>query len=724
MRNRIVILLILLLALIIPAKAEVDCLDGYDFTGEAFFESPIQQNAVKSEGVMKKSSRNKTMPPVKVLRLKLQNKLHERAVKQAEFAPTAKEPDIYTSDDGFSEYASKEISDDFEEMSPDGFEADDEAIAEQDKKKVKEKKKGKAKKSDTSGEDIVLDCDNVDYDSPNYLIKATGNVNVNFVKQGVDVKSDILTFDRINNTIKAEGNVKIVKNGQVITGDYIFVDLNEENALIENPFTCSQSVEIRAKKGYVYGDKIVQEKGNVEIKESYPIVLQPKKRLMGISRMLTPPKDTLSQNMEDGIIKFKADTIKIKQKGDLEVISIKKGRIYKGERTIFKIPAIKIYTNKNHDYAETNFFEIGNYRGLGLYAGPSWVFELPKGSVLKAVPFVNNKSGMGVGLLGRFTSGTNQTTAAYGTAAHRFFAYGKQELDDDLFMQYSVNSYMDEWFLGRRRPKYGASIVYKKRYASDGFLIPNRASTFEHRIEGGFFHDLDFDTGHDNDRIKSSGHMSTARFRYMAQVQQEFYRYLNPEKLKEFRLGMMAQMSAAVYGTGDTQTIGRMGPFLSFQYKRWKQDLGYMFTAYDDNSPMGRYDAFRYGTQTLSLREYFRICRWLTISWFGSICVSGDTVNGRRIPENAVYFSLGPDDFKFHLGYDLERRVFRCGVEVMMDAKGANIEYNTFEIKQEKKAKKDVRPKENTYSANMAPTQPKVLNRAIVEDIKVMEDVL
>ena len=72
-------------------------------------------------------------------------------------------------------------------------------------------------------------------------------------------------------------------------------------------------------------------------------------------------------------------------------------RLFKGDKTIFKTPSIKVYTNKNHDYAETNHWEIGGYRGLGIYAGPGVVFELPKGSVLKAMPILNYKSGFGVG---------------------------------------------------------------------------------------------------------------------------------------------------------------------------------------------------------------------------------------------------------------------------------------------------------------------------------------
>ena len=56
----------------------------------------------------------------------------------------------------------------------------------------------------------------------------------------------------------------------------------------------------------------------------------------------------------------------------------------------------------------------------------------------------------------------------------------------------------------------------------------------------------------------------------------------------------MMQGSAAVYGTGATQFIGRMGPLAHVQYKNWMQDIAYYQTAYQDESPMPRYDAYRY----------------------------------------------------------------------------------------------------------------------------------
>ena len=48
--------------------------------------------------------------------------------------------------------------------------------------------------------------------------------------------------------------------------------------------------------------------------------------------------------------------------------------------------------------------------------------------------------------------------------------------------------------------------------------------------------------------------------------------------------------------------------------------------------------------------------------------VSNDSPNGKTLQENAFYFSVGPDDLKFNLGYDFVRQGMRCTIEVMMDA--------------------------------------------------------
>ena len=722
MRKRLALLLISSLITTASVRADIGLSGVEDFTGEAFFEPPAIPQQTQVDSHSEEASHRGTIPPIKQLRLKLKNASDRREMKESELAPTAS--DVYMGEVGTSEYASKEVEDDFDEMtSADGFEADDEFIEESEKQKKSWFRKKKKDVIAESKEEIILDCEKVDYDTENYLVYATGNVNVEFVKQGIIVKADIITFDRMNNTVKAEGNVNIHKGSQVITGDYIFIDMNEENALIENPLTKTETMVIKSKKGYVYGDKIVQEDGSIVIDKSFPLDYRVGNRGPRTRTMLTPKGETLSEDMEKGIITFKTKDIKITQKGDLEIVEFTKPHLFKGDKTVFKTKSVKIYTNKNHDYAETDHWEIGSYRGLGMYAGPGVVFELPKGSVLKAIPMLNYKSGFGVGALTRFSSGTNHTLVAYGSAEDRFVVYGKQDLDDNLYMQYSVNGFMDEWFMGRRRPKYGASLVYNKGYSSEGFLLKNQTSSFRHRFEMGYFQDLDFDSKHE--KLRGS-HIGTTRFRYMAQANQSLYSYVDEENLKAFNIGILSQLSSSIYGTGDTQVVGRVGPNVHMQYKRWMQDLGYFYSVYDDNTPLTAFDTYRYGKQSLYLREYFRLCRWLTVSWFTNINLSNDSANGKDLQENAFYFSFGPDDLKFNIGYDFIRENLRCTFDIMMDAKGTNVQYETLEIKQDKKQaeKKKDEPVAKKENPNIAPTQPRVLQRAVVEDIKEYEDVL
>ena len=95
--------------------------------------------------------------------------------------------------------------------------------------------------------------------------------------------------------------------------------------------------------------------------------------------------------------------------------------------------------------------------------------------------------------------------------------------------------------------------------------------------------------------------------------------------------------------------------------------------------------------------------------------------------ENTFYVSLGPDDVKFNVGYDFIRENTFFTVEVMMDAKGTRVDYDKLVIKQDKKVEKEVEasnqpaePKSDFQNSNKAP----VLQRAQVEDIKTVEDVL
>jgi hypothetical protein len=178
-----------------------------EYTGEVFFTSSTGETAVRNK---KERCIQRTDPPIKKLRLMIKSKIDERNRQNNELAPTPN--DAYVGEIETSEYASKDVVDDFEDaINPDGFEADEEAQIEAANKKKRFFGKKKNKNVVEKNDDIILDCDDIDYDTQNYKINAKGNVCVEFVRQKTKVKADRIIFDRANNTITAEGNVKIYK---------------------------------------------------------------------------------------------------------------------------------------------------------------------------------------------------------------------------------------------------------------------------------------------------------------------------------------------------------------------------------------------------------------------------------------------------------------------------------------------------------------------------------
>ena len=126
-----------------------------------------------------------------------------------------------------------------------------------------------------------------------------------------------------------------------------------------------------------------------------------------------------------------------------------------------------------------------------MYLGPGHVFESPGGSILKVMPILNYNHGIGIGGIARYMNASNWTQASYGTADSTFMIRGKQKLDDHVYLQYVMNDYSREWFLGRRRAKYGAALVYENGYSKKDFLLKGQTSSFAHRFDFGFYQDID-----------------------------------------------------------------------------------------------------------------------------------------------------------------------------------------------------------------------------------------
>lgn len=538
-------------------------------------------------------------------------------------------------------------------------------------------------KQQVTTNNIVLDADNIDYDDNKQNITATGSPILKFPQQDVTLKADKMVYNSESNILKAYGNVEIIKQGSHINGDFIQVNMNEESAFLDNMNMKQSFMTVTARKSEMDGDKIILHDGKMESKESYILNLQTK--MIGgnnFNNMIIDDEDrsSISDDVGDTAIHIKAKEIFVNAKKNNDVITLKKAEINYGDYKLFTIPSITAHTNKKRQFFEANYPEFGSRGKLGMYLGPGFVFDTPlqDGSTVKILPILNNKSGIGFGGLLKYRSATNYTDLGYGSSADIFMMKGKQYFDDKLYMQYGVNSYMDEWFFGPRMPKYMAELIYKDRTIVPSTIRDGLDLTFSHRFGLGYMQNND--TNRHGENIASAD-VGTLRTRYMAEVSQSLFRYQDKERLRYLDLAFVMQGSAALYGTGDTQFVGRIGPRVHTQYKYWMQDIGFFASAYQDNTPMARYDMYRYGHASVYLREALRVHKYLTLAWSGTLTLTGDSPNGEMFQENSFIIALGPDDFKINFGYDWVRRQTYFSFVIAMDTKGSSIDFDKMVIK-------------------------------------------
>lgn len=598
----------------------------------------------------------------------------------------------------------------------------------------KQKKTGKLKADKSEMEapvekdQAILDCDFMEYFADRTELQADGHVVMFFPENNSTVKADKVIYNQTSNLIKAFGKVVLINDGKEMLGDYMQIDMNEENAIMDNPQTEFFQIRARAKKGYMYGDKLIQEQGSLYVTKHTMINMKANMFGPDLDRMFVEPKNK-SYFMKDSHgekFKIKTNDLVINSKKEHDTLTLKHAEVYFNDKKIGVIPSITMHTNKNRDYVEANFPEIGTMTNMGMYAGPGFVFDTPRGSTLKVVPVLNYQSNgdnssdnaLGWGAIVKLKTATNKVDMGYGTANKTFIMSGIQKLDDKLYFQYGMNRYIDDWFMGFRMPKVLGELVYHDDFYNANFLGKDKDFNYSHRITAAYAQDGPGDGA----LTDGGGFIGTTRFKYMAEAAQTLFKLsAEDESPVNARLELVGQGSAALYGTGDTQTIVRIGPRLHSQYKYWMQDVGYFLSGYNDKSPLAGYDAYRYGRSNAYMRESFRLCKYLTLSWLGSMNLSGDSYNGKLIQENTFFLGIGPDDVKLNIGYDTVRQQSFVEMAMHLDAKGSTVEYKKMVIKNPDtlgKNKNGENNQNNTFIPSTSTIDENGIERAEVIDIK------
>lgn len=698
---------------------------------ESFYESPLSApmpNVEVKEGSTMPPCRG--MPVFKKVRIKITNKIREKDYKKTlELIEQEKQRQAEMEDKELEEL-NKELNINYKkDEKSDTSSKVDSQNKQENKSEINSEKtlelEGGVKEHVTSN-DVTLDADNIDYDDKTLDIIATGSPVLFFPPQNVTIKADKLVYNNVSNILKAYGKVEVIRDGHSVFGDYLQINLNEENAFMDNIETKASMLTVRARKSEMEDDKIILHNGKMTSEDSY--ILDFHTKMIGgnhFNRMIIDDeeKSSITDEVGDTAINIKAKDIIFNAKRDHDVITLKKAQINYGDTKLFTIPSITAHTNKKREFFDANYPEFGSRGKLGMFLGPGFVFDTPlqSGSTLKVMPILNNKSGIGFGGMLKYRSATNYTDFAYGSSADVFILKGKQVFDDRLYMQYGANSYMDEWWFGPRMPKYTAELIYHDKGMIPSTIGKGLDLNFSHRFGFGYMQNNDINRH--GESIKPAD-VGTIRTRYMAEVSQSLFNYEDREKLRSLNLALVMQGSAALYGTGDTQFVGRIGPRVHTQYKYWMQDIGFFAAAYQDGTPMQMYDMYRYGHANLYLREALRLNKYVTVAWSGTLTLTGDSPNGEMFQENSFILALGPDDFKINLGYDWVRRQTYFAFVLAMDTKGSSVEFDRMEIKNPdriaKSNQEDVELK--VYDVENNSTDKKVQKKMMYAEVIDIED--
>lgn len=532
---------------------------------------------------------------------------------------------------------------------------------------------------------ISIKSDEVEYFQDKDQFVATGNVVITVEDDGTVIKSDEVIYDRAKELIISKKNVKIYKRSNVIVGDYARFDLTKQSAIISNPDTYLRQIKIDANEAIVHSKDIELLKGKATLLEKDMVLV------LSAGSMGGGGKQNFFQKRPNAKPRLnydvKAKEIIVEDKEYQKVITMRNASISLNRFKIAKIPelkmtsaeeagyltfkknketgmpSLKLETTKKTNRIETMLPEFGHRRELGSYIGHGHVFNLPKGSTLKALPIFTFGNGegsnvVGIGGMARYMSSSNETELLYSTLRDKFVLEGEQRiLTPFTKIQYSAFSFIDNGFFGRQKPAYLIEVVDHRKMAEAynmRFSLRSTAGMIE-REEGNF---------------------ATGRFQL-----QGYLNNINPIwNYKEYlTAGFDSNFHVGVYGTGDTYGVARAGPTLYSKLGPFDLWLAYYQGAIQGETPF-IFDEYRYGKSNVVFNGSVRITNYLSLGYMSSLNLTKDNWEEELVTENRISIMVGPDDLKFKIGYDVERARTVFGFDIMVGSETSALEFEKLRV--------------------------------------------
>ncbi len=529
---------------------------------------------------------------------------------------------------------------------------------------LKEKNAEEGASQPKESSSMTLDCDKMEYNNDENTVVATGNVVIVTYPDKIKLKADKAIFNHNENYVKLFDNIKLYKDGGIITGDYMIIDLNKENILMNEPIGNFDTFKITSREGYAYANKVEAVNGDIELAEKLEMRVESHGFGSFYDRTVIDDEDATFEMRKKRSEPYRIKTREIVIKGGKshDEITMKDAEIFYKKLKLASAPEISLYTDKEQSYAEVNMPEIGSLNGFGTYVGPGFVFKAPGNSTIKVVPAFVYKDKAGVGAIVRHRSKRNTLEAGWGTSSSDLVFRGKYRINDDLQIEYARHGYMNEWLNGYRRAGYLLQLAHQKKWYNKDL-----DATYMQRVNGGYAADYSEDN--------QEHQLGTMRLGWQGQL---FKRVINIENKEQdmFLRGYIGAIgSATLYGTGDFIAFAKFHPHIESRVKGWGSRIYAGLGGVHGRSPFV-FDDYRYGKVSFSIDENFRLCRYLTIGYRGTLSPLRDNYEKDLLTENMFYAMVGPEDFKLAVSYDSVRDRTTLDVVFLLGSDSAKIQYD------------------------------------------------
>lgn len=524
---------------------------------------------------------------------------------------------------------------------------------------------------------ITIDSKVLEYFDERGEVEARGNVVVKS-STGTVITSDRATYDKNANIVKLFGNVVLKKDANVINGEYMLVDLNEENALIDSPIINVGSViRLHAAEGYAYTDRFEAINGNVELARKVEMCLQ----TSGFNRydnMLIQDDvvsfDTKKQRLSP--YKIKTKEILVKPGKDHDSLILKNADLYYKKTKLVSMASMELFADKEMNQIEANIpLEIGSISHFGQYVGLGYIFKLPMGGNLKVAPALVYDDEFGVGVLGRLKTKRLNLEAAWATSSENLIVDGEYNFTDRLKADFARHAYKDEWFIGSKRAGHLAQLVYE-----DSYNVRDIDAVFKQRFTAGYA--SDYQTEH-----QERDNYGTMRLRWQAELRKHIMGISNEEQDMYLNFGALTQTMATVYGTGETFALVRGGPYIDSRIKNWQSRIRYAIGGTNGRSPF-EFDEYTYGKSSIDIDESLKLGKYLSVGYRGVISPLKDNDDKDLLTENRFYAIAGPEDIKVAFSYDTIRSSVNFDFMFLLGTDSTNIEYDKITVREPDKLQK------------------------------------